>query len=234
VTARGQRDDRRPARPRLVVFDCDGTLVDSQATILASMAAAWSEAGLVPPAPERVRAIIGLSLEEAMQRLAGEAAPARLRALADGYRRAFKQCLARPQHEDPLYPGVVETLAGLARDQVRLAVATGKGMAGLKATLGQHDLLDRFISLQTADRARGKPHPEMLHNAMRDARVGPERTLVVGDTVHDMQMAANGGVAAIGVSWGYHASADLTRAGARVVIDSMAALPGAVDRLTPP
>ncbi|MSO71171.1 MAG: HAD family hydrolase [Alphaproteobacteria bacterium] len=221
-------------RPRLVVFDCDGTLVDSQATILASMSAAWAEAGLDAPSPERVRAIIGLSLDEAMQRLAGDIAPERARALADNYRRAFKVRLSRPEHEDPLYPAVVETLDALTRAQVVLAVATGKGSSGLRATLGQHGLLDRFVSLQTADRARGKPHPEMLHNAMRDADIGPERTLMVGDTVHDVQMAANAGVAAIGVSWGYHAAEDLRDAGARVVIDSMTALLPAVDRLLPP
>ena len=222
----------RSGAPRLVVFDCDGTLVDSQATIHASMAQAWSELGQEPPSPERVRAIIGLSLEDAMLRLSGDdalAAP-----LADAYRRAFKQTVARPQHEDPLYPGVVEMLDALHRAEVQLAIATGKGTQGLRATLGQHGLLDRFVSLQTADRARGKPHPEMLHNAMRDAEVVPERTLMVGDTVHDMQMARNAGVAAIGVSWGYHAAEDLREAGAHLVLDNFAALAAAVHRLTPP
>lgn len=221
-------------RPRLVVFDCDGTLVDSQATIISSMAAAWAEAGLDAPSPERIRAIIGLSLDEAMRRLAGDVALDRAPDLAENYRRAFKLRLSRPEHEDPLYPEVVETLDALARAQVVLAVATGKGMSGLRATLGQHGLLDRFVSLQTADRARGKPHPEMLYNAMRDADIGPERTLMVGDTVHDVQMAANAGVAAIGVSWGYHAAEDLRESGARVVIDRMSALLPAVDRLVSP
>jgi len=218
---------------RLVVFDCDGTLVDSQHLIAAAMAGAFAAAGLAPPEPERVRRVVGLSLASAVAELVperegegdggcGEAGP--VAAIVDHYRRHFAE-LRRAPHHEPLFPGALAALDALEDDGFVLGVATGKSLRGLRSTLSRHDLERRFVTLQTADQAPGKPHPGMLERAIAEAGTAPRRTVLVGDTSFDMEMALNAGVAAIGVSWGYHEAAELRSAGARVVIDAFAELP---------
>ncbi len=216
---------------RLVVFDCDGTLVDSEHGLKAAMNAAWHNLGLPPPPASAARAVIGLSLTHAIDRLAPQQDDSIRAKLAD----VFVEFLHDPTNTstDPLFPGVVEVLDVLAADGVLLGVATGKGSRGLRKTLQQHGLTDRFVTLQTADRNRGKPDPEMLHNAMAETGVLPEHTMMIGDTVYDVEMARNAGVAPIGVSWGYHAVADLRQAGARVVIDSFDQLLGHLSAIAP-
>lgn len=214
------------APQRLAVFDCDGTLIDSEHGIKGAMNAAWHALGLPPPPAPAARAVIGLSLTHAIDRLAPDQDAGIRARLAD----IFVEFLHDPANTraDPLFPGTIEVLDALARDGVLLGVATGKGSRGLRKSLDQHGLTDRFVTLQTADRARGKPDPEMLHNAMAETGVAPEHTVMIGDTVYDVEMARNARVAAIGVSWGYHAVADLRQAGARAVIDSFSQLPGHV------
>ena len=107
-----------------------------------------------------------------------------------------------------------------------LGVATGKSFRGLVGTLEKHAVLDRFSTLQTADRARGKPHPEMLLKAMEETGANPASTVMIGDTTFDMEMAVNAGVMAIGVAWGYHETEELERAGAARVIGDFSELPG--------
>lgn len=206
---------------RLVVFDCDGTLVDSQHVIVAGMKVAFGAHGLPGPSPEAVRGVVGLHLEEAIARLLGPEAgsPALARAIAGHYRQSFGKDAAAAHRAAPLYPGAREALSALEERRALLGIATGKGRRGLMATLESHDLERFFVTLQTADVAAGKPHPEMLHRAMAEVGAEPAETLLIGDTVFDMEMAANASVGAIGVSWGYHAPEDLTASGALCIVE---------------
>ncbi len=215
---------------RLVVFDCDGTLVDSQHMIVEAMTTAFEAARLAPPTAEAVRRIVGLALAEGIALLidrGGDAATAEV--VAGHYRQAFGELRSKP-HDEPLYPGAEEAIDRLEAAGFVLGVATGKSLKGLTSTLGRHGLLRRFVTLQTSDVAAGKPHPEMLHRAMSETGANPEDTVLVGDTTFDMTMARNADVRAIGVSWGYHEVDELWRAGAGHVIDSFEELAPLVER----
>lgn len=204
---------------RLAIFDCDGTLVDSQHNICAAMEACFAGAGLAPPPPERTRRVVGLSLVEAMREMLPEAEPSFHATLAEDYKRAFQALRARGLEEEPLYEGIAELIDALEADGWLLAVATGKSDRGLALCLEHHGLARRFVSLQTADRHPSKPHPSMIEQAMADAGAAPHMTLMIGDTSYDMAMARAAGVGAIGVAWGYHDSEALTRAGAHHLAD---------------
>ncbi len=218
---------------RLIVFDCDGTLVDSQHVIVAAMRQAFIDNALPPPEPEAVRQIVGLSLLKAMEALEPDAMPEQHRALERDYRRAFRLQRQREDHHEPLYPGAAETLAALDEAGYLLGVATGKGRLGLRTTLERHGLDGHFVTLQTAEDAPSKPHPGMLERAMAEAGVGASETALVGDTVFDIEMAVNAGAAPIGVGWGYHDAALLSAAGARMIVETFDALPGAIANLAP-
>ncbi len=213
-------------RWRLIVFDCDGTLVDSQHGIVEGMRAAFSALGCEPPTAESVRRVVGLNLDEAIAQLLGPESRSRIivESIADHYRQAFSANGAAAHRQAPLFPGARETLKALDERRLALGIATGKGRRGLQATLESHGLEGLFVTLQTADVAAGKPSPEMLHRAMAEVGAEPAETLLVGDTVFDMQMAANAAVGAIGVSWGYHEPADLAASGALRILDSFAEL----------
>lgn len=214
-----------PPRLKLVVFDCDGTLVDSQHSIIACMAAAWRAFGLdAPPTAASVRRVVGLPLVESIARLHPAGTGADHLALADCYKQAFHALRRGGPEEEPLFPGVRETVGYLAKAGVFLGIATGKGRRGLSVTLSRHDLMEFFVTRQTADDAPGKPHPGMLLQAMAETGAAPEETVMVGDTTFDMMMARNAGVPAIGAAWGYHEPAELREAGAEVVIPSCADL----------
>ncbi len=213
---------------RLAVFDCDGTLVDSQNSIVAAMHAACDEHGFDKPRPDAIRRMVGLPLLEAFARLLPSTPPETLENLKQCYSSAFSAMRRRGELYEPLYPGVESGLSFFERAGWLLGIATGKSRRGLLATLGGHGLLERFITLQTADLARGKPDPEMLHNAMAETGVGKGETVMIGDTTYDMEMARNAGTYALGVSWGYHDSEELYEAGAHKVIDGFEELPGAV------
>jgi phosphoglycolate phosphatase len=216
-------------RFRLIVFDCDGTLVDSQATIVAAMRETFDGLGLPAPSAARTRRVVGLSLDEAIARLLPDPDDTDvLRRGVELYKHAFMAARQRPDHTEPLFPGVAETLAALNHPRVCLGIATGKSRRGLDATLARHDLAGHFVTLQTADQGPGKPHPRMLRDAMADVGARPEETILIGDTVFDMEMAANAGTAALGVAWGYHEPDELHAAGARRVLDDMAEIPPAL------
>jgi phosphoglycolate phosphatase len=203
----------------LIVFDCDGTLVDSQHLIIDAMSTAFETHGLPRPLPDAVRHIVGLSLAEAIGQLVPELGEAERAELVDGYKRAFHAMRRQPLFHEPLFEGARETLRELDRRGHLLAVATGKSDRGLASVLEHHGLAELFSSLQTADRHPSKPHPGMIEAAMREAGSGPQQTLMVGDTSYDMAMARAAGVRAVGVAWGYHAVALLEQAGADVIIE---------------
>lgn len=208
---------------RLVVFDYDGTLVDSQAAIVGTMQAAFLELGLAAPTPEAVRRIVGLALELAIERLClapGEtrADAALVAALAASYRRRFQAVrLQQGVAHEPLFAGVAAVLQRLDSSGRLLAIATGKNRRGLLAGLAGHGLGRHFQVLKTADDGPSKPHPEILFQAMRELGMEPRETLMIGDTVYDMEMARSAGAYALGVSWGYHPPGELLAAGAFAV-----------------
>jgi phosphoglycolate phosphatase len=217
---------------KLVIFDCDGTLVDSQHMILAAMGDAYAAHGLPMPARERALSIIGLSLIEAFTVLGEGDARFPVAGLAEHYRLAFHALRDSGGQMEPLYPGAANAVATLARrDDVVLGIATGKSQRGVRLVLGHHGLIDHFITIKTADDAPSKPDPGMVIAAMREAGVAAADTVVVGDTVYDIAMARAAGAKAIGVTWGYHARAALSEAGAAAVIEDFAALVPTLDSL---
>ncbi|HEX5237439.1 MAG TPA: HAD-IA family hydrolase [Sphingomicrobium sp.] len=202
---------------RLAVFDCDGTLVDSGATIYRALSVTFVQNGLDLPPPEISRKVIGLSLAEAMAKLLPDAIGEEHLRLAEEYKRAFWQLRAAGEVEEPLFDGVLDLLDALEEDGWLLAVATGKSDRGLRHCLEQHDIHARFVSLQTADRHPSKPHPSMVEQAIVDAHAAPTTTIVVGDTSFDMAMAVAAGATGIGAGWGYHEARELVDAGAVAV-----------------
>ena len=215
---------------RLIMFDCDGTLVDSQYVIIDSMQAAFRTRGFPPPAPEAVKRIVGLSLPEAIGRLHGAADDAEIENLVAAYKECFVELRASPDLHEPLYADVVETLTLLAENGYVLGIATGKSRRGLTAVLETHGLAKHFVTLQTADDAPGKPHPGMLQRAMAETGAEKDETVLIGDTVFDIEMALNAGAHAFGVAWGYHETAELTAAGAHLILDRLCELPPVLER----
>lgn len=204
---------------RLAIFDCDGTLVDSQANICLAMEECFARAGLERPPRERTRRVVGLSLVEAMRHMLPEAEPDVHVALADEYKQAFQRLRGGGLVEEPLYEGIIELMDALEQGGWLLGVATGKSDRGLSLCLDHHGLSRRFVTLQTADRHPSKPHPSMVELAMAEAGTTPETTLMIGDTSFDMAMARAAGVTAIGVTWGYHEAQELLAAGADFIAD---------------
>ena len=202
---------------RLAIFDCDGTLVDSGATIYRALKATFADAAIALPPPAVSRRVIGLSLVEAIGALTPELERDAHVTLAEDYKRHFIALRAAGEVQEPLFDGVLDLLDALEQDGWLLAVATGKSDRGLKHCLDLHDIHARFISLQTADRHPSKPHPSMVVQAIADAGAAPESSIVVGDTSYDMAMAVNAGATGIGAAWGYHAAAELLEAGAAAV-----------------
>ncbi|MBO6521014.1 MAG: HAD-IA family hydrolase [Rhodospirillales bacterium] len=208
---------------KLAVFDCDGTLVDSQHAINSCMTDAFVHVGLVPPAISHVRRVVGLPLAQAIEILA-DAENAPIPDMVEAYSISWQRMRHGGKLDEPLFDGTRELLTGLHTGDWTLGVATGKSMRGLEATLAHHALDGFFSTLQTADRARGKPHPEMLEFAMAETAATPDETVMIGDTTYDMEMAVNAGVRALGVAWGYHAPEDLRAAGAVEVVETVADL----------
>ena len=211
---------------KLAVFDVDGTLVDSQAHIMAAMSLAFSNLGFDVPTREAVLSLVGLSLHVMMPRLAPQADQEVHGALVQGYKDAFVQLRgeSRVGETMPLFPAALETLAELrAQPNLLLGVATGKSRRGLDKVLESHGLTKTFVTEHVADHHPSKPHPSMLQACLSDTGVAAERAVMIGDTAYDMEMAKAAGLYAVGVSWGYHDRDQLAQAD--VIIDKFQDLP---------
>jgi phosphoglycolate phosphatase len=205
-------------RFRLVVFDCDGTLVDSQHNIIAAMTATWRRYGLPAPSPEQIRRQVGLTLELIVARVLESDDPVMIGKLANTYREIVRDLRSRAELHEPLFEGIRALIDALNAPEIFLGVATGKKLVGLEHTLRTAGLRERFHTLQTPDHCRSKPDPEMVLRAMAATANEPESTVVVGDTSFDMEMAKSAGATAIGVAWGYHPVEELRAAGAAAVL----------------
>lgn len=219
--------------PRLIVFDVDGTLIDSQAVIIRSMADAYVEVGLAPPTDKETLSIVGLSLPEAMRVLSPSVDEQTVQALVDAYRGSFLSRRGRGGGEAsvPLYAGARDCLLRLnAIERNILGTATGKARRGLNVVIEAHGLEGLFVTLQTADLHPSKPHPAMLEAACKETGIAPDCAVMIGDTSFDMEMGRAAGFSTIGVSWGYH-PLDRLGAAADRVVDTFDALEGAIDEL---
>ena len=217
---------------RLVVFDVDGTLVDSQADIVAAMAHAFERAGHPMPLRERVLGIVGLSLDVAVARLAPDLDARLHRQMTGWYKDAYVDLRAKTgaAQSSPLYPGALEAIKALHDvPEVLLGVATGKSRRGLDKLFEAHDLGQYFVTRQVSDHHPSKPHPAMLLAALSETGVDPAQAVMIGDTSYDMEMAHGAGVAGIGVSWGYHPREHLHQAAH--MIDHFDELPGCLTNL---
>lgn len=217
---------------RLALFDCDGTLADSQVNICRAMEACFVGARLEPPPRTAIRRIVGLSLVPAIALLLPEGEAALHEAMAEDYKRAFRTMRQDGRLDpEPLFDGIAEAIDALDAAGWLLGVATGKSDRGLALLLAHHGIDGRFVTLQTADRHPSKPHPSMIQAAMAEAGAAPETTVMIGDTSFDMEMGRAAGTHTLGVAWGYHTAHDLVEAGAQRVIESAHALPGHLEAL---
>lgn len=215
----------------LIVFDMDGTLIDTHSLIAEHMASAFTGEGLAAPTPADVRRIIGLSLPVAVGKLAQSDDANVVSRIVTSYKALYRAAFDLADRE-PLFPGARAALDRLhPLPGHRLGIATGKGLSGVERILGNHGILSLFATLQTPDHNPSKPHPGMLLRAMEETGAGKGETIMVGDTVYDIETAKAAGVAAIGVAWGYHDPDELRVAGADAMIESYDELDGAIGRL---
>lgn len=216
---------------RFIVFDCDGTLVDSQFMIAEAMSRAFQAQGLDPLPRSAVRRVVGLHLEEAIMMLLEDGDPDLAARVAEAYREAFFTIRETEKVHEPLFDGAKEVLETLRRKGHLMGMATGKSRRGVDAVLAQHELEPYFDVLKSADDGPGKPNPQILADAMAQIGADPGETVVVGDTIFDIELAKNAGTHAVGVKWGYHDPEELMAAGARSVIDRFDALHQALDEI---
>lgn len=207
-------------RYELIVFDWDGTVMDSADRIVTGVQAAVAELGLPPRSPEAIRNIIGLALREAIATLYPEFDTATVDRVVHGYRRHYLASASTPAPA-PLFDGAGETLRALHDAGYLLGVATGKGRRGLEQNLAESGLGDLFHATRCADDAPSKPHPGMLEQLMEVLGATPDRTLMVGDTVYDLEMARNAGADAVAVSYGVHGRERLEAAGPLAHLDRL-------------
>lgn len=214
---------------RLALFDCDGTLVDSFAAMHDALAAACRECGQAAPTPDQHRAVMGIPPRLQMQRFFPHLGDARHQPIVE----AFFRYIRGAGRVEPLYPDVIRTLHQLDTAGWLMGVATAKTSHGLQKNLADHGLQHRFLTLQTIDTNPSKPNPEMVLKAMAALGVDAANTVMIGDSIYDMEMARHAGVIPLGVAWGYHDARSLTAAGARAIAPDFAALPALLAELMP-
>lgn len=198
---------------KLAIFDVDGTLMDSQAMIIASLTAAFTAEGLPVPTRPEMLGIVGLSLVHAMAWLRPEDEAARHERLAQAYKEAFWSYRANRSYPELPFDGAFDLLRRLkARGDVHIGIATGKAQRGVRHIIDQFGLEGLFATIQTSDDAPSKPHPDMILQAMREVAVDAEDTVMIGDALFDIEMGHAAGVRPIAVSWGFQPRATLEAA----------------------
>mgnify|MGYP000586721259 CR=1 FL=1 len=209
-------------RCELLIFDWDGTLMDSAAQIVAAMRQAIGELDLPPRSDREMSRLIGLGLEDAFSRLYPELGPADLAAIFARYRTHFR---GRQQTVyGQAFDGVENELQRLAAAGYDLAIATGKSRKGLDQSLHANRWNDHFVASRCADETAPKPHPRMLEELLLERALEAPQALMIGDTSYDMEMARRAGVPAVGVAWGVHEADELLAAGALVVLPGITGL----------
>lgn len=217
----------------LVIFDVDGTLVDSQNIIVEAQRRTFRAHGLAAPSRERSLSIVGLSLPEAFTALVGADGP--VAALVETYKQVFGDLRHDPDYAEPLFPGAAEVLARLRRrPDTHLAIATGKSRRGVAHLIARHGFEDMFASIQTADDAPSKPHPGMVLQAMAAVGAKPQETVMIGDSTYDMIMTRAADAIPLGVSWGYHTPQNLREAGAGAILADFRELLPTLEEVFPP
>ena len=215
---------------KLVVFDVDGTLVDSREILKHTADEAFTALGLTPPSYDELRQIVGLSLYEGLAQLAPDLTAEQVAGLVAHYKVTFQALHQDPDFIEPLYAGAAELLERLKAEGWRIAMATGKSRRGVNTIVAMHRWADLFDSTHCADDGPGKPHPAMLIEAMRKLDARPEDTVMIGDTAHDLRMAQAAGVRAVGVSWGFHTREELEACRPDLIADTFAELAAELDR----
>ena len=211
---------KRPTRLRLIVFDWDGTLMDSETQIVHAMQSAIRDLGLAPRDADTCRNIIGLGLREAIDALY----PGQDNAFLDSFVERYRAHWFANAHHSELFPGSRETLELLRDAGFLLAIATGKGRPGLDRVLRETGLHNLFAATRCADETRSKPHPRMLQEILEETGVVPEQAMMVGDTEYDLAMARAAGVAPVAVTYGVHAGERLARHDPLVSLDNITEL----------
>ena len=204
----------------LIIFDCDGTIVDSQATIIEIVKQTFITHYCKPPSHEKIRDGIGLELSKGLEKLLPNDHNVDVNLLCKTYRELSQVNRLNNNFQDPLYPNAKKVIVKLADTNFLLGIATGKSRSGLDFVLKNENIDDLFITKQTSDSAAGKPNPEMIYNSIRDTGVDISDVFMIGDTTYDMEMAKNAQVTGIGVSWGYHKKDALKNAGAKYIFDN--------------
>lgn len=218
-----------PARP-FAIFDLDGTLIDSRATIWQAMQDAFAAMSLPPPDFEAVRRTIGLGLQEVMRVLAPDVAPPEQARLVHFYREAFVLNRASGRGSEPLYPGARALVESLSGAGWYLGIATGKARRGVEHFFDLHGMRPLFHAAYCAEDGPGKPDPFMVHANLRALDAHPRAAVLVGDATHDMRMAKAAGVHALGVTWGFGLESEIRDAGADVMVSDFSGLQGALDQ----
>ncbi|WOC17176.1 HAD-IA family hydrolase [Pseudochrobactrum sp. MP213Fo] len=204
---------------KLVLFDCDGTLVDSAGIIHRCMAQTFTAAGIKAPELHETQEIIGLSLNLAISQLSGIAMGSEVENLTQAYKDEFTAMRQQADFDEPLYDGIAELIAELAtQEDVLLGMVTGKSRRGVHYVMARHGFEKQFHVSRCADDCPSKPHPAMVLECCAEMGCDPSRTFVIGDTTYDMMMACSAGATAVGVAWGYHSSGRLSDAGAAAIL----------------
>ncbi len=214
----------RPVAPyRLLVFDWDGTLMDSIGSIVACTQASLAELGLAQVPVSTIRGAVGLSIQDTVEVLHPGADRESAELLMATFRRFW---FATYRDRPVLFPTAAATLRALADAGYLLAIATGKSRRGLAHDLAATGIAELFTASRTADEARAKPHPQMLHELLADLGTRPGEALMVGDSRWDLEMAAGAGIPAVGLTTGAHRRDELTALGPLAVLDDLGELPG--------
>ncbi len=213
---------------KIIIFDWDGTLMDSEAAIIAAMSQAYCDEHVPAPSYSAIRAIIGLGLIEAITLLTPELSSEAVARVEKNYRRHYTAQRTVPA----LFPGVRETLIQLRQSGYLLAVATGKSAGGLQRAIDETDLDDLFAATRTADLTEPKPSPTMLYEIMWELDAEPQETLMIGDTEYDLAMAQSAATHRAGVSYGTHPVSRLLPYDPAFVLDDFGDLPGKLSNRT--